>query len=117
MLAGVVEEDLGAVGIEASRGKCVLDTDLLCEDVDRGPNPLQRHRARLKLESTNASAKPMNGTVAWRPRDAKQATRECVADSRESIASSRFHSRFRFEQIGPHHAPDNPSKHGPSRPT
>lgn len=42
-LVRVVEENLGSICIEALGGECVIDADLLFQDLYGGSNPLQRH--------------------------------------------------------------------------
>ncbi|MGC1167050.1 MAG: hypothetical protein WA862_13180 [Solirubrobacterales bacterium] len=42
-LVRVVEENLRSIRVEALGGECVIDADLLFQDLYSGPNPLQRH--------------------------------------------------------------------------
>jgi hypothetical protein len=65
-LVGVVEEDLGAVGEEPLGCKRVLSSTSTAGRIRCSGTP-----ARRKLERTNASAKPMKGTVACLPFDGK----------------------------------------------
>jgi hypothetical protein len=78
MLGRIVEEHLGTIRVQALGGKGVLDPNFLGENLDCRIR-WSGTPARLKLDSTNASAKPMNGTVAWRPREGKQVIRGCLA--------------------------------------
>jgi hypothetical protein len=88
----------------------------------RRPHPRVRHRSVIEFSAPTGSlaGRYESGSRAHRcrslpRRDIRDKTGR--ADGLNHRGAPRFHSRFRFEQIRPHRARANPSKHGRSGPT
>jgi hypothetical protein len=69
-----VEDQLGAVGVHVPGRESVVKADLVVQFLDGGTDALHRHAGLAQRARTNASAKPTNGTVAWRPADGRTVT-------------------------------------------